>query len=662
MGVLSIALARPTEKRRAGVLGGEWLGMGGGLSAAGIQVTEEGSLRYAAVFACVRVIAEAVASLPLLTYERVGERGKTRARAHPLYELLHDAPNPLMTSLEWREAMQAHLLLWGNGYSEIELDGSGRVVALWPLRPDGMEKIEPAGEGLVYTYRLPSGGAAKLMSWQVLHLRGLSSNGIVGYSPIQLAAKESIGRGLAIQRYGSMFFRNGARPGGVLTFPGELSQEAIERLREGWQAKYGGLENAQRVAVLEAGMTYQEVGIPPGDAAYIEDQKMSALDVARVFKVPPHMIGDLDRATFANIEHQSLEFVMHSLRPWLVRWEQALEQRLMTAAERERMFVKFNVDGLLRGDTLSRYQAYAIGRQNGFMSANDIRELEDWNPVEGGDEYLVPLNMIPAGEAGQAGEAQAGEGQRAKEDTRYEIRDTKDENRARENNGRVRLMRANRAVFEEAMGRVVRRQAQDVEAAARKMMKRATPEQRDAEGDFRLWLEAFWSQHREWIVKTLRPLYQSYGATAALAAMREVGGNPDLVDVEQFMADYVDEFADFLTGKSRTKIEAALEEEDAPAAVAAAVGAWSAWPESLALRETVSAANAVSTEVYRKQGIQELVWHTTWGDRSCAYCEGLDGVIVGIDSKFDVPGLPPFRNVAYPPAHDGCECVVVARV
>lgn len=648
MGVLSRALSRPTEKRRLGgqVQTGEWLGLGPGLSAAGIQVTEEGSLRYAAVFACVRVIAESVASLPLITYERVGERGKARARNHPLYRLLHDAPNPLMTSLEFREAMQGHLLLWGNGYAEIEMDGAGRMAALWPLRPDQMEKIEQAGDGLVYTYRLPNGASVQLPGWRVLHLRGLSSNGIIGYSPIQWAAREAIGKGLAIQRYGSAFFRNGARPGGVLTYPGELSPEAMGRIRANWQGNYGGLENAHRVAVLEEGMDYKEVGIPPGAAAYIEDQKLSALDVARVFRVPPHMIGDLDRATFANIEHQSLEFVMHSLRPWLVRWEQAIEQRLMSEGERERMFVRFNVDGLLRGDTLSRYQSYQIGRQAGFLSANDIRELEDWNPIEGGDEYLVPLNMTPTGaDAGMAEEGESGgERERGSRGER--------ETRASE---RVGLMRAQRPAFEDAMGRVVRRQAQDVGNAAKKMLGRRS------EGEFQLWLAGFWEEHREWIVKTLLPLYRSYGATAALAAVRELDADASLADVEMFIEGYVGTFADDLIGKSRYKVERAMEEEDGFGALEAAVALWVAeWPAQLAMRETVSAANAVTREVYRKGGVQELIWRTTWGDKSCAYCEGLDGVRVGIEGKFDVPGLPPFRNVAYPPVHDGCECTVEA--
>lgn len=645
MGVLSSALTRPAEKRRLGgqAQAGQWLGMGAGLSAAGIQVTEEGSLRYAAVFACVRVIAESVASLPLITYSQEGERGKARARGHPLFRLLHDAPNPLMTSFEFREAMQGHLLLWGNAYAEIEVDGAGRVTALWPLRPDMMEKVEQVGEEMVYTYRLPNGSPVELPGWRVLHLRGLSSNGIVGYSPIQWAAREAIGKGLAIQRYGSAFFRNGARPGGVLTYPGELSQEAIKNIKSAWQDNYGGLANSHRVAVLEQGMDYKEVGIPPGDAAYIEDQKLSALDVARVFRVPPHMIGDLERATFSNIEHQGIEFVTHSLRPWLVRWEQAIEQRLMSSMERESLFVRFNADGLLRGDTLSRYQAYQIGRQSGFLSANDIRLLEDWNPIEGGDEYLVPLNMVPAGEGGD-------EGERGKI-TNYELRDTK-ESLASE---RVGLMRAQRPAFVDAMGRVVRRQAQDVGNAARKYLGRRS------EGDFLMWLEEFWGEHREWIVKTLMPLYLSYGATAALSAVREIAGDASLADVEEFVEDYVRVFADDLVGRSRYKVGQAMEEEDVPGALEAVTALWvSEWPESLALRETVGAANAVSREVYRRGGVQELIWETTWGDKSCAYCESLDGVRVGIEGKFDIPGLPPFRNVAFPPAHDGCECVVTA--
>ena len=654
MGFLSAALERRRVGAPAATGGGQWLPMGWGGTAAGVAVSEESSLRYSAVFACVRVLAESVASLPLITYRRIDGGGKERAREHPLYGLLHDAPNPLMTSLEFREAMQAHLLLWGNAYAEIEMDGRGQVAALWPLRPDGMEKIEPAGDGLVYSYRLPSGKTVQLPGWSVLHLRGLSSNGLVGYSPIMTAGRESVGKGLAVQQYGSQFFRNGARPGGILSFPGELSGEAVGRIRESWQENYGGLSNAHRVAILEQGMTYQEVGIAPSAAAYIEDQKMSALEIARVFRVPPHMIGDLDRATFSNIEHQAIEFVTHSLRPWLVRWEQAIRQRLMTEREREQFLVEFLVDGLLRGDVMSRYQAYAVARQNGWMSANDIRELENQNPIDDGDVYLVPLNMVPAGTV--AGQESGSDQLPVASEAEGRSRETRAAREKRAAGDRVTLARAQRAVLADVMGRVCRRQAQDVGAAARKMLTK-----RDA-ATFAAWLEEFYREHEEWTARAVTPALLSYGATVAAAAQREIEGDERVYDNEQFMTAYAASFAAWHVAKTRRKVEAALAHEDALTAIEAAAGLWvSEWPEYLAAKETVQAGNAVAREVYKRNGVMELVWETTTGEKACAYCDGLDGRVVGIEGTFDIEGLPPFRSVAYPPAHDGCECMVVAR-
>jgi HK97 family phage portal protein len=657
MGFLSAAL----ERRRIGATTttNQFLSMGWGGTAAGVSVSEEGSLRYSAVFACVRVLAESVASLPLITYRRLPGGGKERAREHALYELLHDAPNPLMTSLEFREAMQAHMLLWGNAYAEIVADGRGNVTELWPLRPDAMEKIEPSGEGLVYTYRLPSGKSVQLPGWQVLHLRGLSSNGIVGYSPIMTAAREAVGKGLAVQQFGSMFFRNGARPGGILSFPGELSAEAMGRIRESWQDHYGGLSNAHRVAILEQGMTYQEVGIPPAAAAYIEDQKMSVLDIARVYRVPPHMIGDLERATFSNIEHQAIEFVTHSLRPWLVRWEQAIQQRLMTERDRQTHLVEFLVDGLLRGDVTSRYQAYAVARQNGWMSANDIRELENQNPIDDGDLYLVPLNMVPAGDVAAVAAVAAGMTPAASPpDTARRLVDGEARARLekRAAGDRVALARAQRAVLADVMGRVCRRQAQDVGAAARKMLTK-----RDA-ATFAAWLEAFYREHEAWTAKAVTPAFLSYGATVAAAAQREVEGDERVYDNEAFMAAYAAGFAAWHVAKTRRKVEAALAHEDALTALEAAAGLWvSEWPEYLAGKEAVQAGNAVAREVYKRNGVTELVWSTTTGEKACSYCDSLDGRVVGIEGKFDIDGLPAFRSVEYPPAHDGCECVIVAR-
>ena len=242
------------------------------------------------------------------------------------------------------------------------------------------------------------------MEWltddRVWHLRGLSNDGLDGYSPISLM-RQAIGLSMAAEKFGAKFFGNDARPGGILLHPGQLGDEAAKRLTETWESRHGGLSGAHRVAVLEEGLSYKEIGIPPDDAQFLETRKFQVNEIARIYRIPPHMLADLERATFSNIEHQSIDFVTHTIRPWLVRWEQSIKQNLMVPADRDRYFAEFLVDGLLRGDTKSRYEAYAIGRQNGWFSADDIREMENLNPLPDGkgEEYLIPLNMIPAGSA-----------------------------------------------------------------------------------------------------------------------------------------------------------------------------------------------------------------------------------------------------------------------
>ena len=370
--------------------------LGGFQSASGITITEQGALRSAAVYACVRVLAESVASLPLITYQRT-TKGKERAINHALYGLLHDTPNSEMTSFEFRETLMGHVLLWGNAYAEIELNNRGDVLGLWPLRPDRMQVIRNKAGALAYRYQMPDNSYTVFPQSLIFHLRGLSSNGIVGYSPIQMA-RNAIGLSLATEEFGSRFFSNGARPGAVLQHPGQLGDKAYERLKNSWAEQHQGLSNAQRMAILEEGMKIETIGIPPDDAQFLETRTFQLLEIARIFLVPPHKIGELTNATFSNIENQELHFVVNSLRSWLVRWEQAVTRDLIGPLERRTVFVEFLVDGMLRGDQPSRYTAYSVGRQWGWLSVNDVRRLENMNEIgPEGDIYLEPLNMKEAG-------------------------------------------------------------------------------------------------------------------------------------------------------------------------------------------------------------------------------------------------------------------------
>ena len=378
-----------------------------GKSAAGAKVNEFTAMQTTAVYACVRILAESIAGLPLHLYEYRGN-GKERVPGHPLYFLLHDSPNPEMTSFIFRETAMIHLLLWGNSYAQILRDGRGRVVGLYPLLPNRMSVGRDESGEIVYTYtpmsesnpHLKGQRQITLRREDVLHIPGLGFDGLVGYSPIAMA-KNAIGIARATEEYGAAFFKNGARPGGVLEHPGVLKDPS--KLRESWHAVYGGTMNTGRIAVLEEGVKYQQIAIPPEEAQFLETRKFQIDEIARLYRVPPHMVGDLEKSSFSNIEQQSLEFVKYTLNPWVVRWEQSLQKALLTDKERKDYFIRFNVDGLLRGDYKSRMEGYAIGRQNGWLSANDIRSLEDMNPIEsaeGGDLYLINGNMTKLRDAG----------------------------------------------------------------------------------------------------------------------------------------------------------------------------------------------------------------------------------------------------------------------
>ena len=369
-----------------------------GTSSSGKAVNEKTALQTTAVYACVRILAETIASLPFHTY-RYTLNGKEKAIEHPIYYLLHSEPNPEMTSFVFRETLMSHLLLWGNAYAQIIRDGRGRVLGLYPLLPNKVIVNRNQHGELVYQYE-KEGQTYFLRSYEVLHIPGLGFDGIIGYSPIAMA-KNAVGMAIATEEYGAKFFANGANPGGVLEHPGVVKDPA--RIRESWNAVYQGSSNAHRVAVLEEGMKFQSIGIPPEQAQFLETRKFQINEIARIFRIPPHMIGDLEKSSFSNIEQQSLEFVMYTLDPWVVRWEQAIQRALFTEKEKRQYFVKFNVDGLLRGDYQSRMNGYAVGRQNGWLSANDIRELENLNRIPedlGGDLYLIHGNMTKLADAG----------------------------------------------------------------------------------------------------------------------------------------------------------------------------------------------------------------------------------------------------------------------
>ncbi len=655
---------------------GDWLPEGYGWATdVGLSVTPELALNVSTVFACVRVLAEGASALPLLTYRRLDDRRKERATDIPLYTVLHALPNPEMTSVELRDTLMGHVLTWGNAYAEIQLSRGGDVLALWPLRPDRMTPRR-VGRELVFDYQLAQPDAQgrtqrTLAAERVFRLHGLGFDGLQGYSPIR-QARQAIGMSLATEKFGSKFFANGANPGGVLQHPGKLGDTAYQRLKASWEARHQGLDNAGRIAILEEGLSYKEIGMPLEDAQFLQTRRFQVEEVCRWYRVPPHMVGDLERATFSNIEHMGLEFVTYSLTPWLVRWEQAISRDLLTESQRQTLFVEHLVAGLLRGDIQSRYAAYNIGRQNGWLSADDIRALENMNPLPDGqgEIYLVPLNMIPASQVGlDFSQTESGTRQEAGSRRQEAIQPMGESRTAQAVQLRHRLQGAWLGTYQDVAARTLRREVQDVSAAARKFL---------AQGDyssFSVWLTQFYREHVAFVIRQFTPVSQSYGELVAGAVADEIGAQLwDDPQTRDWVTAHLDAFAARHCGISEARIRTAAREalDAAEDALPAIEGEVETWPEQRAAEtarwESVRFNNALAVGLYLIAGRQRLVWRS-FGE-NCPYCDGLNGTTISISAYFVEAGdyqpegadRPLAVNSAHrhAPIHDGCDCMVVS--
>jgi HK97 family phage portal protein len=361
---------------------------GGTSTSSGEKVSTDSALHQPAVFACVRVISEDVASMPLRIYGKGRNGGRFPIDAHPVARLFHTAPNSAMSPFNLMETMQSHMLLYGNSYAEIERNGNGEPVALWILQPEQMQ-VKVVNGAVVYEYN-----GKDFTSDKILHLRALGHEGLLGYSPIAYA-KETIGISQAMEKSGASFFANSSRPAGVLEHPAKLAEDAAKRLRSSWQAMFSGSENTGRTAILEEGMKWRGLTIPHSDSQWLESRQYALQDIARIYRVPPHMIGDLSNATFSNIESQQRSYLQQTLMPWLRRWEQEINRKLIMVDDRS-VYAEFTTAEILRGNTPERFAAYKTARETGWLSVNEIRKMENKNPISGGDSYIQPLNYIDA--------------------------------------------------------------------------------------------------------------------------------------------------------------------------------------------------------------------------------------------------------------------------
>jgi HK97 family phage portal protein len=660
-----------------------WLGADAG------QVTPGNALQLATVFACVRVIAESIATLPLELRAREG-RGTRSAPEHPLYSLLHDLPNPEMTSMDLRMTLQGHAASWGNGYAQKIPDRAGRWIELWPLAPNRMDVPvrAPSGE-LLYPYTDASGEKRTFRQDEILHIRGLSFDGLVGYSPIG-QARRTFDRKLKMEKFENAFYDNGAQPGAVLKHPGQLSDKAYTRLLESWEARHKGAENANKAALLEEGVDIAIMGVPQSDAQFLESQKFTRSEIAGLFRVPSHMINDLERATFSNIEHLSLEFVIDTLMPWLVAWEQAIARDLLTPDERKRYYAKHKLQARLRGDNASRSQFYSTGLQWGWFSINDVRELEDLNPIPDGDTYFVPMNMLPIDQAAKGVGAvpaatsparsylQAGHGEECtcgacrgeasvSRETRADGTSDEDEDLRV---SRVEMARAMEPVLEDIALRMSRREVRDVRRLVDKhLRKRSSDEFVDA-------LRQLYNEFDGVVEDAFRAALLSYARQAMLAASAELGKkSPGLTnELREFVGEYLAAMGDGWAASSRQQIEILLSEAadsgaDPAEVIDERLTRWEETkPAKVADRHAFEALNALVIASYRHHEVTVLRWMASGA--SCPFCLQLSGKVAGIEEYFVAAGTSMFggaagdmtvsRNVRHGPLHGGCDCVVVA--
>ncbi|MDX2623843.1 phage portal protein [Streptomyces sp. WI03-5b] len=644
----------------------DWM-RGGSVNSAGIRVDQDTALTYSPFFAGVRVLSEDLGALPTFLYERLEPRGKQRASSHPLYALLHDQPNPMMSAAWLKETLTAHAITWGDGVAYVASNKrTGAVEEIWPLRPDrltiGVKRTGPGRFERRYRYDDDVNGIhTVLLPHEVLHIPGLGYDGVRGYSVVELAAN-AIGLGLATEHHGAKVFSNGAAPGGALSHPGNLSPEARHRMADDWENIHKGIDRAHRVAILEEGVTWQQVGVPNDAAQFLETRKLQVTEMARWLRLPPHKIMDLDRATFSNIEQQQLDYVSSALNVWLVRWEQAILTQLLLPEERQKFYAEFLVDSLLRGDTLARYQAYAIGRQWGWLSANDVRERENLNPVDGGDAYLVPLNMVPAARSAPAIESAAGR-------------------RARLLYGRNHALRATLAEqygpkIQESVTEVLDLETERVTDLLAEHLE--TGRSRSLAG-FLTGLGALYADDgpvMERLTELWVPLFTLFAADVATDAAEEVGHEED-VDLSVWARAYALAHAAYQVASSFGQLRNAAESADTPEAIVSDVLARLAkWQEEKAEKvtrwETAQLPNAAAREAWRDAGVKRVQW-VARGSKHCPYCTKLDGTVRDIEKPFvgkgdeidgdqDGEKLVAKRDTFHPPVHAGCLCEVVPVV
>lgn len=651
--------------------------------ATGISVTPDKALTYTAVYAAIRVLAESIGGLPLVLYERVdtgaGE-GRQKATDHSLYELLRWQPNERQTAFEAQEHVVFSICSYGNSYRFIQKNRAGQVIALWPLRAD-KTRIEVVDGNLIYVVSHGSSGEVVFDESEILHEKLFSKDGIVGLSPIR-AAREAIGAGLAMEQYAGSFFNNSATPPSYLEYPGVLTPERRKSLREQWEKIHRGALNANRTAVLEDGMKLSTVSISPEDSQFVESRQFQLQEISRIFRVPPHMLSDLSKSSFNNIEQQSIDFVTHNLRPWLRRLEQGIRHKLLDDQERKRYFAEFMVQDLLRGDTESRYKAYRIAREDGWMSANEIRQRENLNPIENGDVYLVPVNQQPVEDVidGEENEDRSA----VLEATVSELRQQQESiieklGKSREDKEEIREeAEAESQPQEEVIEETLRSRLISLhQKSFRKLATSLIDEEvavvadiLDSDTDIRLAIEQFYEERKQEVTEEIRKPVEMFAAAVREAALEEIDSDSDTPALQKFLDNVIDGLAHRWVNRAKGSLLAVMKSEDPKAAVRERLQEWrDSKAEAFARSEPVQIGNAIARAVFVESGITQFRWSCRDGN---PFCKSLDGHVVNINQPFVKRGqeiggegdatIEAGHNVNHPPLLNGCNCEIQAVI
>ena len=632
-------------------------------SKAGVNVNAANAMSSSVVWRAVTLLSGTIASLPLPVYKRLKPRGKERDSDHPLYYKLHNRPNPDLASNVWRLMGISNQLLWGNWYNEIEFMG-GYPSNLWPIPPWRVKPRRSDGGQLYYDVAMPDQSTKKIPPHAMWHVKNLYIDGDEGMSCLR-AARESIGLGLAAEEFASRFFGNGANLGGIVEYPGKLKDDAYNRFKESIEESYTGLSKAHRLMFLEEGLKFHRTAVPPNEGQMIEARKFQVADIARFFFITQlHKVGDLERATFSNIEEQGIDFVVDTIQPLLVNIEQEMNHKLFYDAGSKDHFAEFVIDGLLRGNSAARAEYYNKIFQIGGLCVNDILELENRNPIgPEGDERFVPMNMQPLKRAIEEPEEPAV--------PTFNNEPPEENNREkRSGTSRHRIAKSYKRIFRDAATRIIRRETDTVMRKAKELLDKRSNFQ-----VFLAWLEEFYNKkHPDYVKRQIQPVIYSLAeaiqSEIAAETGKEIEATPEFDKfIDDYTVTYTHNHVKSSHGQLRSIVTAAHEEGvDEIEVLQKRLDEWEERrPDKIADWQTVQVNGAITRFVATVIVASKLVVKNT-GNKTCPFCEQLDGRVVGIEQPIipagssiiasDGSGMKIYGKKMNPPFHEGCVCVL----